>query len=89
MGEYQDRFVLVQVILPLEAGPSPTVASVAGTLDLSLEEIDQNFGVALINPERRQFAMRLTPVGLSRARDVLGDAIDGPFEDPPIGPFDD
>lgn len=87
MAEVGNSYLLVQVVLPEEFGLTPELDRVAGYLDLAPDQADRKFGIALLDPGRRTFAMRLTPDGFLRAREVLGDAISGPYSDPEIGPL--
>lgn len=69
-------------------GGRPTLAAAAELLRVPVSSMDETFGVVLIDPERRLYAVRVDADAL--AVDEPSDPrVKGPFANPRIEPLDD
>jgi hypothetical protein len=66
-----------------DGGP-PSLGNAARQLKVSVEALDKSFGVALVDPTKGLYAVRL-PASQLPANHTPGPQ--GPFSDPPIEPF--
>jgi hypothetical protein len=72
----------VLMVVTGQGGP-PSMEQAARQLGVTVEALDPDFGVVIINPDRGLYSVR---VDASK----LGDEFDpekGPFSDPPIAPM--
>lgn len=64
----------------------PTMAEVARKLQVGEADIDQSFGVVLIDPKRGLYTVRVRQQSGARP-DTTDPEVKGPFADPGIGHF--
>lgn len=63
---------------------SPDTATVADKIGVKKTAIDQNYGVVLIDPVRKRYAVKVDAIAFERRTRKHAD-ISGPYSDPPIG----
>lgn len=68
-------------------GRHPTLADAADLLHVPVSSMDETFGVILIDPERRLYAVRVDANALT-AGEPSDPRVKGPFANPPIEPLD-
>lgn len=87
MAEKNKKMVLMSVELPASVREELSVASVAQYLGVQPSELDAEFRVVSIDPQRHLYAIMVSE---NRAEGVLvklGPKAKGPFSDPEIAPF--
>lgn len=62
-----------------------SLAQVRESLGIDAEEIDDDFGVIAVEPEKNLYAVLVEQDTANRVRDTKG--VDGPFSNPKIEPF--
>lgn len=78
----EDAISYVLMIVNGRDGP-PTDAAAAQQLGVAPADLDRDFGVVTINPDRQLYSVRVNGAKLPKA----GSGENGPFADLPIGPF--
>ena len=63
-----------------------TLEAVANKLEIALDQMDDHFGVVLIDPSQSQYAILVEPGIASSLREA--GRVEGIFSNPPIRPFD-
>jgi len=72
------------VLMLIKGTPgAPTLADAARSLGVGIGDLDIEFGVVTINPDKQLYSVRVDGSKLPEA----GDAGSGPFSDPPIEPM--
>lgn len=76
-----------KVMMTLEGcSGAPSLAEAAERLHVSVEALDESFGVILVDPARGVFTVRVERSALE-ARGPAEEGVKGPYSDPRIGPF--
>ncbi len=78
----EDAISYVLMVVNGHGGP-PTIAAAAQQLGVAPADLDGEFGVVTINPDRQLYSVRADCAKLPPG----GSGENGPFSDPPIGPF--
>jgi hypothetical protein len=73
-------------VLATVQGQSPDLRSAAAQLGVSVADLDEEFGVQLLDPERGLYAVRVCGESLPPGSADQG-TYRGPFSDPKIAPF--
>lgn len=75
-----------KVMLTLKLDPEQaSLAQVRESLGIGPEEIDDDFGVIVVQPEQNLYAVLVDQGTADRVRDTEG--VEGPFSNPTIRPF--
>jgi hypothetical protein len=67
-------------------GDRPSVEEAARHFNLRPEDLDQQYGIILINPTESQYSIRVVADRIPTTSPAPTDST-GPFADPPIAPF--
>lgn len=72
-----------------EGGTPPTLAQAAAQLGISASDLNADFGVVTIDPERNLFAVEVRADRLPAGADLekAGGPYRGPYSNPKIAPF--
>ena len=65
----------------------PSFKQIADHLKIEVKNIDANYGLVLIDPEKNAYAFQVDEATVSRIRPGIK-GLRGPFSDPKIEPFD-
>jgi hypothetical protein len=78
----EDAVSYALMVVNGQAGP-PTIAEAAKQLGVVPADLDSEFGVVTISPDRHLYSVRVDASKLPSG----GSGKSGPFSDPPISPF--
>jgi hypothetical protein len=87
VAEKNNKMVLISVELPTSVRKELSIASVAQYLGVQPSELDAEFGVVSVDPQRQLYAIMIAENRMKGVLVRLGPKAKGPFSDPEIGPF--
>jgi hypothetical protein len=79
---------MAKVMLTIRADRAPTLEEVRRKYGLGPEDVDAEFGVIPVDPERHAYTILIDADSASRVFSDDRWTIEGPFANPRIAPFD-
>ena len=87
MSDDDRNMVLMTVEMPSAGVNDLSAASVANFLGVQPGELDAEFGVVAVDPQRNLFAVMISEDRVKGVSTRLGRRAQGPFANPEIAPF--
>lgn len=69
-------------------GDAPTLQEIVGKYGLEPDELDEQFGVVLIDPEKNDYTILVEQSAASKISPSKQWDVSGPYSNPPIETFD-